>query len=65
MYLRIRKLDPDELKPGDHVLMIAQHMGLGVKAITMKPGQLEWWDGLEWHKVKVVDKDADDKSPYS
>jgi hypothetical protein len=63
MYLRIRKLNPDDIKEGEHVVMVAKQ--LKGKAISMQPGQLEWWDGLDWHEVRIVEKDADKKSPYA
>lgn len=64
MYLRLRKLETAELKPGDVSIMVATELETKGK-ITMQPGRLEWWDGLEWHTVKVVGKDADNRSPYA
>lgn len=63
MYLRIRKLDKESLETGKHVLMIAEQLSK-VGAIAMKPGVLEWWDGVSWNEVKVVDQDASSRSPY-
>lgn len=63
MYLRIRRLGTNTPKQGDYVVMLARQ-GVGT-SIAMFPGQLEWWDGLEWHEVKIVEEDADKRSPYA
>ncbi len=63
MYLRIRKLEPADLKPGDHSLMVAQETDAKGK-IVMRPGQLEWWDGLQWNVVEIVSKEATNESPW-
>ncbi len=63
MYLRIRVLDPNELSTGAQVIMIAKQQ-TKVGAILSQPGVLEWWDLIEWNEVKIVEKDADMKSPY-
>jgi len=64
MYLRLRKLETAELKPGDVSIMVATELSIKGN-ISMHPARLEWWDGLEWHQVKIVEKDADNRSPYS
>lgn len=53
MYLRVRKLNKSELKTGQHVLMVAEHMANG--SIVTKPGLLEWWDGIEWKSINIVE----------
>lgn len=49
-FLRIRPMNPDVLHEGQLVLMSAIHRGDG--RITIRPCQLEWFDGLEWVPVK-------------
>lgn len=61
MYLRIRKIDKNNLITGEHTLMIATTQSR-VGAIEMNPGVLEWWDGIEWKRVEIVDE-KDTKDP--
>lgn len=55
MYLRVRKLKKEELKSGQHVIMVAEHTATG--SIITKPGLLEWWDGVEWKSINIVETD--------
>lgn len=57
MYLRLRKLIKEDIQPGEEVLMMAEQGPKieGRLAILMKPVQLEWWDGIDWHPVRFVE----------
>ncbi len=62
MYLRIRRISPDKVERGSWVVAVAKQ--LEGKAIAMQPGQMEWWDGLQWNVVEIVSEDAGDESPW-
>ncbi len=62
MYLRIRQLDPEDVKTGEKCIVTATT--LEGRQIAMRPGVMEWWDGLQWNTVQVVPKDAPNESPW-
>jgi hypothetical protein len=70
MHLRIRVLDIDDV-PEDSFNVVVAKSGLKRpnaqlgRPMKMLPAILEMWDGLEWLEVKIVPKDAGNKSPYT
>jgi hypothetical protein len=54
MYVRIRKVKKNELVPGDENIMVATTKQGSI--IEVGPGVMEWWDGLEWKKIPVVEE---------
>jgi len=69
MYLRIRKLSIDKVDDGEYNVVLAKsgaqrsNTQLG-RPMKMEPGVLEWWDGITWNPVNIVDEDASMESPY-
>lgn len=55
MYVRVRKVKKNELVPGDESIMVATTKAGSI--IEVGPGVMEWWDGLQWNKVPVVEED--------
>lgn len=69
MHLRIRRIAIENLKEDDYNVVLAKSGAPTLpnktgRPMKMEPGVLEYWDGLSWWPVKIVEED-NDKSPYA
>lgn len=60
MYLRLRKLDKNKLPLNGQALVAAKVTNPTRGTIDLTPVQLEWWDGIIWQKVSIVEVDDEE-----